>query len=224
MLTMAELQLMSLYKHLSEHFGNDTWWIAETPFEVMVGALLIQQTTWKNVENSIANLKDAELLSIESLALADITAIEDCIRPSGFYRQKAGRLKALARYLLEGYSGDLNEFFARDTHIIRKELLSLAGIGQETADSILLYADKKLKFVIDAYTFRTFKHLGLDFEGHYKKAQEYFEAQLPKNLEIYRHYHALIVKVGKHYCKVSPLCSECPLKVCCQYYTDLNGK
>jgi endonuclease-3 related protein len=214
---MDSKDVMDIYARLSRHFGDQRWWPADTPFEVMIGAILTQQTAWKNVEQGIKNLKSASLLEIEPLAKAPIEKLENCIRPSGFFRQKAKRIKSLAQYLLEQYEGDLDTFFKRDVETLREELLNLAGIGPETADSILLYADSKIKFVVDAYTFRSFKRLGMDFKGSYKRAQDFFENTLVEDLKLYRNYHALIVELGKNYCRTSPLCSQCPLKSRCEY-------
>lgn len=214
---MDSKDVMDIYACLSGHFGDQMWWPADTPFEVMIGAILTQQTAWKNVEQSIKNLKSSGLLEIKPLAKASIERIEDCVRPSGFFRQKAKRIKSLAHHLLEQYEGDLDFFFSKDVETLRKELLNLEGIGPETADSILLYADSKIKFVVDAYTFRTFKRLGMDFKGSYKRAQDFFQAKLPEDLKLYRNYHALIVELGKNYCKTKPLCSHCPLKKRCDY-------
>jgi endonuclease-3 related protein len=216
-LLMDSKDVMDIYTRLSEHFGDQMWWPADTPFEVMIGAILTQQTAWRNVEISIKNLKNAGLLEIEPLVKAPIEKVENCVRPSGFFRQKAKRIKSLAHHLWEDYEGDLDSFFGKDVETLRSELLNLEGIGPETADSILLYADSKLKFVVDAYTFRTFKRLGKDFKGSYKMAQDFFEEKLPEDLKLYRNYHALIVELGKNFCRTKPLCSNCPLNSRCEY-------
>jgi endonuclease-3 related protein len=214
---MDSKDVMDIYERLSEHFGDQMWWPADTPFEVMIGAILTQQTAWRNVEISIKNLKSAGLLEIEQLAKAPIEKVENCVRPSGFFRQKAKRIKSLAHHLWEDYKGELDFFFEKDVETLRNELLDLEGIGPETADSILLYADSKLKFVVDAYTFRTFKRLGMDFKGSYKMAQDFFEENLPEDLKLYRNYHALIVELGKNFCRTKPLCSNCPLNSRCEF-------
>jgi endonuclease-3 related protein len=166
-------------------------------------------------------LRAEGLLEIKDLAQAKIEVIEDCVRQSGFFRQKARRIKLLANHILKQYNGHLDEFFAMDTDPLRKELLSLEGIGPETADSILLYADSKAKFVIDAYTFRIFKRIGVDFLGKYKEAQNYFESQLPSDVAKYRNYHAFLVELGKDFCKIEPECTNCPLQILCDHH--LNG-
>ncbi|UCF08884.1 MAG: hypothetical protein JSW28_04110, partial [Thermoplasmata archaeon] len=183
---MRLIDLMAIYSRLSDHFGQGKWWPAESRFEVMVGAILTQQTTWRNVARAIENLKDRRLLSVDALAAAPPEIIEECVRPSGFFRQKADRIKRLAEHLLAGYKGDLNVFFERDLGIIRNELLSFSGIGQETADSILLYAGDKPKFVVDAYTFRIFSRLGMDFNRKYEEAQKFFEDRVQPDVKVYK--------------------------------------
>jgi endonuclease-3 related protein len=215
---MGNPDVMDIYIRLFSQYGESNWWPADTAFEVMVGAILTQQTTWKNVEISINKLKKKGLLGIEHLAKADLQVIEKCLKTSGFFRQKSRRIKNLANHLLNGYSGDLKLFFSRDIIKIRKELLSLEGIGPETADSILLYAGLKPKFVIDAYTFRIFKRLGLDFEEKYKRAQEFFENELPKDVGIFKNYHAYLVELGKNYCRTNPKCIKCPLNDICEFH------
>jgi endonuclease-3 related protein len=217
---MKKPDIMNVYYQLHSFYGESGWWPAETPFEVMVGAILTQQTTWTNVEKSIEKLKMAGFLKIKSLATADIREIEDCIKQSGFFRQKARRVKLLANHILKDYQGNLNEFFKKDVGDLRKELLSLEGIGNETADSILLYADSKPKFVIDAYTLRIFSRLGLDFDGKYQKAQEYFESNLPEDVGLYRNYHAHLVELGKNFCKIDADCPNCPLNKMCKFYLN----
>lgn len=214
---MDSKEVMGIYARLFEYFGDQKWWPADTPFEVMIGAILTQQTAWKNVELSIKELKDAGLLEIRPLAEATIETVEECVKSSGFFRQKARRIKSMAEHLEHHYKGDLDLFFGMDVEVARQELLKLEGIGPETADSILLYADSKLKFVVDAFTFRTFKRLGVDFKGSYEKAQDFFESKLQKDLTLYRNYHALIVELGKNFCRSNPLCSSCPLKNICNY-------
>jgi endonuclease-3 related protein len=209
---------LKIYNLLYSYYGESKWWPAETPFEVMIGAILTQQTNWSNVEKSIHNLKKAGLLKIKPLAKAKILDIESCIQQSGFFRQKAQRVKLIAEHIYENYEGDLSKLFKKDINELRKELLSLTGVGLETADSILLYADSKPKFVIDAYTFRIFKRLGLDFKGKYKIAQDFFESNLPKDVNVYRNYHAFLVELGKNFCKIKPECKECPLNITCEFY------
>jgi endonuclease-3 related protein len=214
---MDAQKLTHIYRALGTRFGCGTWWPHETAFEVMVGAILTQQTVWKNVDSAIENLKREGLMDPWALANATIGNIENCVRPSGFYKQKAERIQHLARHLADNYQGDIEKFFEREIELVRNELLSLPGIGPETADSMLLYAGNKLKFVVDAYTFRIFTRLGLDFEGKYDSAQAFFEERLPEDVEVYKNFHAHIVELAKNYCRPKPLCAECPLIDCCEY-------
>jgi len=210
------MDLTKIYQESLKHFGKQHWWPAETRFEVIVGAILTQQTTWKNVELAIENLKDKELLDPHSLARASVDHVEALIRHTGFYRQKARRIINLSKYLVTKYDGVLEDFFDKPTEQLRTELLSLEGIGQETADSILLYAADRLTFPIDAYTIRLCERLGIK-EPKYEALRELFESNLPKDLETYKEFHALIDKLGKTYCKTKPQCSACPLSNECIY-------
>lgn len=232
---MSIINLIEIYESLLTHFGKRYWWPAETRFEVIVGAILTQNTAWKNVEKAILNLKKNKSLNCKKIANIDIEKLEKLIQPSGFYKQKAERLKKLCIYLEKNYNSNLNTFFNRNTNIIRKELLTLSGIGNETADSILLYAGDKKKFVIDAYTMRVCRRAGI-FNGkdytselpstnprihihsvhEYDEYQKFFEFHLPKNLELYKEFHALIVELGKNHCRKKPRCDGCPLTAMCK--------
>lgn len=206
----ANTDLLRIYRKLLKHFGKQHWWPAATRFEMIIGAILVQRTTWKNVEHVIKSLKDKDLVRPNSLASAALERVEDLIRPIGFYKQKAKRIVDVARYLVENYGGSLDKLLNKAEDALRKELLSLKGIGLETADSILLYAANKLVFPIDAYTKRVCKRLGLK-ELECEKQRKSFQKNLPKDLEVYREFRALIVRLGKTYCKSKPLCSNCPL-------------
>jgi len=203
------MDVWKIYNKLLNHFGKQDWWPAETPFEVIVGAILTQQTQWSNVEKAIENLKNNNLMTPAAIANADIETLEKAVYPSGFYKQKALRIKKISEYLLNNYNGNLDNFFSGDTKDIRKELLKLDGIGLETADSILLYSGNKKIFVIDAYTKRMCKCCGVN--GNYEALRYFFENHLPRDVEIYKEYHALIVELGKHHCKKKPDCERCPL-------------
>ncbi|MBU4189924.1 MAG: endonuclease III domain-containing protein [Candidatus Thermoplasmatota archaeon] len=207
---------INIYKKLLKHFGRQHWWPAETRFEVIVGAILTQNTSWKNVEKAIKNLKKEKMLNCKKIANINIRKLEKMIQPSGFYKQKAERLKRFCKYLDESYDSDLNKFFDRNTDIVRNELLSLNGIGNETADSILLYAGEKLKFVVDAYTVRMCERTGIINAKKYDELQSFFEKNLPKNIEMYKEFHALIVELGKNFCRKKPGCDGCPLKNTCK--------
>ena len=210
------MDLNVIYQKLLKHFGRQYWWPAETRFEVIIGAILTQQTTWKNVELAIDNLKDKGLLDPHLLATAPLNHVEALIRHTGFYRQKARRIINFSKYLVTKYDGSLEDFFDKPTEQLRRELLSLEGIGLETADSILLYAADRLTFPIDAYTVRICERLGIKGR-RYEALRKYFESNLPHDLEIYKEFHALIDKLGKTYCKTKPQCSACPLENECIY-------
>jgi len=214
---MDARRLMKIYRALKTRFGSGMWWPHETPFEVMVGAILTQQTVWKNVDLAIENLKKKGFMDPGPLAEAPIKEVEKCLRPSGFYKQKSARVQNLARYVTDNYNGDIGSFFDRGVDHVRNELLSLPGIGPETADSMLLFAGNRAKFVVDAYTFRVFTRLGVDFEGRYDVAQDFFEKRLPEDAELYKNFHANIVELAKNYCKVRPLCRKCPINEYCTY-------
>lgn len=219
---MDAKKLMHIHQIFKKRFDQGTWWPHETPFEVMVGAILTQQTIWKNVDVAIENLKRAGLMDPRALADASIEDIEKCVRPSGFYKQKAARVQYLAKYLVDNYVGETEKLFEMDIEYVRNELLSLPGIGPETADSMLLYAGGRPKFVVDAYTFRIFTRLGMDFDGKYDRAQTFFEDSLPKDAELYKNFHAHLVELAKNYCRPKPLCQECPVNEYCTYHNQQN--
>jgi endonuclease-3 related protein len=196
--------MIDLYTKLLTVLGHQHWWPADTPFEVVVGALLTQQTKWNNVEQAILNLKEQSLIEPERLASANSRTIEELVRCTGFYHQKAKRLKRVAEY----FSSHGDAVFDRPVEQLRKDLLGLNGIGEETADSIILYAANKPKFVIDAYTRRILGCLGIS--GNYNALQQKFENELEIDVELFKEYHALIVEYGKRYC-TRQRCEECIL-------------
>jgi len=216
--------LMDIYAALRGHLGHQHWWPGETPLEIFVGAILTQQTAWTNVEKAIANLKSEGMLDLKRIAECGkekeserIKKLEEVIRPSGYYRQKAKRLSGAARYILENY-GTLEGFFMLETQRLRKELLSINGIGPETADSIILYAAERPVFVVDAYTFRILNRLGI-YTGKkdYHTLQALFHSALPPDLDVYQDFHAQFVVLGKNYCRSRPLCNGCPLRERCGF-------
>jgi endonuclease-3 related protein len=209
----AGTALGNFYQVLDRHLGPQHWWPAETRFEVIVGAILTQSTAWSNVERAIANLRQARLLSPEALSRAPLRRIERLVRPSGYYRQKARKLKAFLRFLNAEFGGSLDRMFRQPTAELRERLLGVHGIGPETADSILLYAGGHPIFVIDAYTRRILARHGLaDANVGYEQAQELFHGQLPRQTEIFNQYHALLVETGKRWCRPREArCQECPL-------------
>lgn len=198
--------LCRVYDLLLDELGPQYWWPADTAFEVIVGAMLTQQTKWTNVEKAINGLKEHELLEVEALANADIELLEELVRCCGFYRQKASRLKGMAGFFAEQ---SMENVFSLPVDELRRTILSLKGVGNETADSIVLYAAGRRKFVIDAYTTRMMKCIGI--EGNYMQLQRMFEEQLPQDVDIYKEYHALIVEYSKAYCG-RKRCNECILK------------
>lgn len=202
---MKHTNLKQIYTTLLNEFGHQDWWPADTPFEVVIGTVLTQQTRWTNVEQAIANLKEHGLLEPETLAQAGIELIEELVHCCGFYRQKASRLNNIAKYFADK---GIENVFSVPTDELRDEMLSLNGVGNETADSIVLYAANKPKFVIDAYTSRIMNCLGIN--GNYIRLQELFEQELPTNVDLYKEYHALIVEFAKTYCG-KKRCGECLL-------------
>ena len=206
-------KLNSIYRKLFYHFGPQHWWPGESAFEVMVGAILTQNTNWSNVEKAINNLKTRKVLTLSGLTNLPKLKLAKLIRPAGYYNIKAGRLKELVKFLSGNYSGDINKMSIRGTVSLREELLAVKGVGPETADSILLYALNKPVFVIDAYTKRIFSRHGfIKEDATYDEAQSLFTRNLKKNTRLFNEYHALIVKLGKEFClKSKPKCAICPL-------------
>ncbi len=210
---MGDQRLEEIFRLLLARFGPQHWWPGETPLEIMVGAVLTQNTNWENVEKAIANLKAADLLDLHRLAELPTGMLAELIRPSGYYNLKAVRLHNLLHAITAEHDS-LESFFAADLYELREALLAVKGIGPETADSILLYAAGKATFVIDAYTHRLLLRHGLIWEeSDYYEMQELFLTALPADLALFNEYHALIVRVGKEYCrKTRPRCGECPLR------------
>lgn len=200
--------LLNIYERLLQAYGPQQWWPADTPFEMMIGAILTQNTSWTNVEHAIAGLKAVGLLDAERIAACDETKLAEIIRPSGYFNQKAHRLKIFSNFYLEqGSESDL-----KCLPEPRHALLSLHGIGPETADSMLLYALGTPIFVIDAYTRRIFARLGLsEMDDTYHTLQDFFQARLPTEIPLYQEYHALIVRHAKEHCRTKPICTDCPL-------------
>lgn len=211
--TMSGQYLMEMYTLLSNHFGPQSWWPAETELEVMVGAVLTQNTNWKNVEKAIKNLRGRGLLSLEALRSLDVLELAQVIRPAGYYNIKAKRLMNLIDFLVKHYQSDLSLFLEDETQRLRQGLLSVKGIGPETADSILLYAAHRPIFVIDAYTYRILsRHSMTEEQMTYDDLQELFMDHLPEDPILFNEFHALIVQAGKEYCRKNPLCNRCPLE------------
>jgi endonuclease-3 related protein len=228
-----KISIDMLYQRLNNEFGELNWWPmdkkyheknnSDPRFEVIIGAILTQNTAWSNVEKALNNLKSKNMLNIKKITKCNLKDLQTLIKPSGFFNQKAERLKKIASYIDKKYSGDLNLLFKREVHKIRDELLSLNGIGPETADSILLYAGNMPIFVVDAYTKRLCRRLPLDTGLTYTEIQQFFQKNLLKKYtqekitKVYNDLHAWIVNLGKIYCKKNPECDNCPLNDYCSY-------
>ena len=210
--TLTGQRLVEMFNLLLNHFGPQNWWPAETELEVMVGTVLTQNTNWNNVQKAIDNLKKRRLLSLEGLGAIPVAELAQEIRPAGYYNIKAKRLKNLIGFLVGCYGADLALFLREETQTLREGLLSVKGIGPETADSILLYAARRPVFVIDAYTHRILTLHGMTEEySTYNELQEFFFDHLPEDEALFNEFHALIVETGKNYCRRKPLCRKCPL-------------
>jgi endonuclease-3 related protein len=204
--------LKEVYDRLFAAYGPQNWWPGETPFETMVGAVLVQNTAWTNVEKAIENLREADLLQPGALFQVATEELEELIRPAGYFRIKARRLHNLLKLLVEQYHGSLDAMFATDLETLRGQLLAINGIGPETADSILLYAGGLPTFVVDTYTHRVLaRHGWIDFDADYHAIQEHFESSLPSDPALFNEFHALFVRVGKQHCRKQPKCEGCPL-------------
>jgi endonuclease-3 related protein len=205
--------LIDIYNTLFNAFGPQHWWPGDTAFEVAIGAILTQNTNWGNVERAIQNLKKEKVLNSKALNEMQHKKLASLIRPAGYFNIKAKRLKNFLAYLSNHYSGSMKKMKAEDLHDLREELLSVNGIGPETADSILLYALDKPVFVIDAYTKRVLtRHNLVPEKATYHEMQELFQNNISPDVRLYNEYHALFVMVGKDYCKPKPKCSGCPLE------------
>lgn len=215
---MLEQKLTTIFNSLFGKYGSQHWWPAESPFEVILGAILTQATTWQNVEKTIINLKYSDLLNAAALRTIPEKALARLLYSCGYYNAKAKKLKSFADYLGKFYNDNLLDFFSKSTKDLRSELLSIHGIGYETADSIILYAAKKPIFVVDAYTRRIFIRIGLiDQSLSYQDIQLLFMENLPHDEKLFNEYHALLVQHGKQVCKTSPICDQCCLIDICQF-------
>ena len=204
--------LREMFDLLLGHFGPQNWWPGGTGLEMMVGAVLTQNTNWKNVQKAIENLKQKNLLSLEALKALSLEELAREIRPSGYYNIKAKRLRNLLGFLADRYEADLEQFLEDTTEALREGLLSVNGIGPETADSILLYAAQRPIFVIDTYTHRIlYRHGMIGEEAGYYELQDLFMDHLPADPGFFNEFHALIVRLGKEYCRKVPRCDVCPL-------------
>lgn len=210
-----EALLLNYYQTMSSSLGPSNWWPGETPFEISVGAILTQNTNWENARRAILNLADKRLLDPKSMYLLSEDELAQIIRPAGYFRIKARRLKNFLFFLNNECGFNFSSLQKKDIDQLRTKLLDVKGIGPETADSILLYALNKPSFVVDAYTGRIFNRHGLVHEDiDYHELRDYFMSSLPEDSNLYNEYHALIVRVGKKWCrKKAPLCQGCPLNI-----------
>ncbi len=212
----AKPSLIDIYQSLFQQYGPQHWWPAESPLEMIVGAILTQSAAWTNVEKAIHNLKASRNLSIEGLRSLPQDELARLIYPSGYYNVKARKIKAFVDWLADRYGGDLDRLFALDIAAMREELLSVHGVGEETADSVILYAAHQPIFVIDAYTRRIITRLGLAPQKQtYASFQALFMDNLPHDEALLNEYHALLVQHGKTVCRKNPLCADCCLKRLC---------
>ena len=221
----TRIWLLSIYEKLSERYSPCNWWPAESSFEVILGAILTQNTSWHNVEKALKNLKRVNGLEPENIAALTGDDLINAIRPSGFYKQKAKTIKAFLEYYKYKYNYKIRNIPKATLDIIRQELLSIYGIGEETADCILLYAFNIPTFVVDEYTKRILSRVGLIETGVTKKLlKDIIENALQKNTSLYNEFHALFVNLGKEYCRKNPECQNCPLRDACAYCKNCDQK
>lgn len=205
-------KIHEIYNILYNHFGKQHWWPGDGQFEIIIGAILTQNTNWQNVEKAITNLKNADLIEPELLHKLPIEQLAHLIRPAGYYNIKAKRIKNLLNWLFTNFQGSLEALSNLPDDQLREQLLEIKGIGRETADSIMLYAFNRPVFVVDAYTARILgRHGIIDEYFDYEQIKELFESNLPSDVQLFNEYHALLVRVGKDYCRPKPKCRQCPL-------------
>jgi len=205
--------LTTIYQRLLKRFGPQYWWPAQSPFEMMVGAILTQATNWRNVERAVDGLRRAGALKPQALLALRGDRLERLVHPTGYFRQKATRLRVFTRWFMSRFGGNPARMFREPHEGLRRELLAVDGVGQETADSILLYAGAKPVFVVDAYTMRVLRRHRLSgARATYEQVQRFITDALPQDPALYNEFHALLVAVGKHFChRRSPDCTRCPL-------------
>lgn len=206
-------RLLKIFNILLGSFGKRNWWPGETPLEIIVGAILTQNTSWKNVEKAIENMKKEGVLNVAKLYEIDTEQLSEIIRPSGFFNIKSKRLKNIINVIYNEYDATIENMESIKTYTLRNLLLSINGIGPETADSILLYALNKPAFVVDAYTKRFLKNHNLyNGDGDYHEIQKFFMDNLQSDVCLFNEFHALIVCLCQIYCRKVPICSGCPLE------------
>lgn len=232
-MSKQEKVLRQIYERLFAFFGPQHWWPAQTPFEVIVGAILTQNTSWGNVKKAIDNIKAHDKLDFESLRRIPLDRLAELIRPSGYFNIKAKRLKNFLTFMEKEYDGSLASMRKTPWPILRRAILAVNGVGAETADSILCYALSKPIIVVDAYTRRIlYRHGLVPWQASYEILQDVLMTNLPTNVRLYNEFHALLVRLGNAYCRPVPLCEECPLrdvrysltKRCARCYRFTHGK
>ncbi len=211
------MNILRIFHKLYQHYGPQNWWPADNPLEIIIGALLVQGTNWKNAEKAIRKLEKSGLLNVQCLANLDEEDLANILRPAGFHRIKARRIKNFISKLLDDFNGELKKLFELDTKDLRRWLLEIKGIGKETADNIILYAANKLIFPIDKFTIRILSRLGFKVTNEYDDIQKLIEEEIPNDLRVYKELRALFVKHAKEHCRKSPLCDNCPLSSDCSY-------
>lgn len=205
--------LQNVHDRLLERYGPQHWWPGATPLEIMIGAVLVQNTTWKNAAKAIENLREAGLLDLERLQTTSTLELSRLLVPAGYYRQKTRRLRGLIEFIADQYGGSLTAMFETPLATLREQLLTINGIGPETADAILLYAGGLPAFVVDTFAARVLKRHGwIEPEADYYAIQQWFESQLERDAALFNEYHALLVRVGNEHCGKQPLCRGCPLE------------
>lgn len=209
------IPLIKLFQKLENHFGKQDWWPAENKFEIIIGAILTQNVNWKNVEKALDNLRDKDFLNPKEIVEIDEKIIEELIKPTGFYKQKTKRIRRICKVIIN--ENGVENFLEQEN--LREKLLSIKGIGPETADCIVLYAAEQPTFVIDSYTKRILDRTE-GIKGNYRNLQSFFEERLNKNVELFQEFHALLVELGKNYCKTKPECQECPISMSCNYINN----
>ncbi len=210
--------LEDVYQRLYRAYGPQGWWPGDGPLDVVIGAILTQSAAWANVERAIAQLKETDCWSLEAIHQRPVDELAQIVRSSGYFNAKARKLKAFAAHVANNYAGGLAEFLGKDPAQLREELLSIHGIGPETADDIMVYAAGWPSFVIDAYTRRTIDRMGLmapEWRGGYDDYQQLFHRNLPKDAALFNEYHALLDQHGKTVCVKAPRCSGCCLRDIC---------
>lgn len=221
-------KLQKIYTTLLQEYGHRNWWPAETPFEVIIGAILAQNVSWKNVTTAIQNLKDAGLLDPEKIHRSKNGIIASKIKSSRYYNQKAQKIRHFMDFFYTDYQGSLERMSREETSLLRKKLLNIRGLGEETVDSILLYSCNKPVFVVDAYTKRIFSRYGLIGENAaYSEIQRFFMDNLPQDKELFNDFHAQVVHLGNRVCKKQPCCDKCPIRIIgrnleCRYPEEKN--